>query len=206
MELVWYACYGSNMDLNRFMKYIKGGCLPNRVDPYLPCPTDIKSPRKKEKYIINRRFYFAKGSKTWSTKDANGNIIKKHGVGFISNKLNIKNRTYARLYLISKDQFRHLFEQENARDTPCTINYAEIKKNKKQDFNYLRTGNEWFYGRIIQLERYYKGYPILTFTAQKEFPKNKPMPAYVKLISAGIKKTHKVSNAEIAAYMRKAKQ
>lgn len=197
MELVWYACYGSNMDLTRFMKYIEGGVLivNGKTKEYDRCLIDPAYPRLAEPYIIHRRFYFARESGTWDT----------HGVGFISNKVNKRSLTYAKLYLISKHQFKHLFEQENDKK-PCTINYEELQKNKKQDFNYSRAGNEWFYGRILQLEDDYQGHPVLTFTTQRFLKQNKPMEQYVQLISDGIQDTHDLAPENIAEYLKKAKR
>lgn len=190
--MIWYACYGSNMDSGRFLIYIQGGNLvvngTNR--PYDACQKDSSPPRDSEPYIIRRRFYFAEKSKTtW-----NG-----HGVGFISNKPNSRSVTYAKLYLISKHQFNHLFEQENA-GNPRNINYKDLEKNRKLDFP---TG---FYNRIIQLKDSYKNYPILTFTNKRNLQKNNPMDEYVQLISNGIKATHNLSDKDILRYIKKAKK
>ncbi len=188
--MVWYACYGSNMDLDRFLKYLQGGELVvnGKVRKYAPCPTDTSPPRETEPYFINRRLYFAKKSITWN----------KQGVGFISTKRNPRSRTYSKLYLISEDQFTHLFAGENSVQT-IFIDYAGLKKTGSLDFD------SEYYNRIIQLEKDYKGYPVLTFTNKKILPANKAMREYVELIGKGIKNTHDISNRQLAGYFVKVK-
>ncbi len=186
--MIWYACYGSNMDLNRFLKYIRGGeMIVNGVTKkYDACPTDTEPPRQFEPYKIDRRFYFAKQSKTWNL----------HGVGFISTKRNIKSCTYAKLYLISKVQFSHLFAQENSKGR-TNINFEHFKNKNVLDFNYN------FYNRIIQLDINYKGFPILTFTNKEILQKNEPMNEYLSLICDGLKMTHNLNNNQILDYFKK---
>ncbi len=189
-DMVWYACYGSNMDLNRFLIYIQGGQLVinGQVKTYRACENDIQPPINSEPYLIQRRFYFAKESGTWNNR----------GVGFISAKSNKRSLTYARLYLISKNQFSHLFASENGRRT-STINYEQLCNTKLLDFDYN------FYNRVLQLNENYKGYPIITFTNKDVLPLNYPMDEYLRLISNGLKITHKLSNKDIAEYFSKSK-
>lgn len=188
--MVWYACYGSNMGVNRFLKYLQGGelVINGKVRKYEPCPSDMTAPRQTEPYIINRRLYFAKQSVTWN----------QQGVGFISTKSNPGSRTYSKLYLISEDQFTHLFAAENSVQS-IFIDYAGLKKAGSLDFD------SEYYNRIIQLEKDYKGYPVLTFTNKKILPANKAMREYVELIGKGIKNIHDISNEQLAGYFVKSK-
>ncbi|OJY88663.1 MAG: hypothetical protein BGP13_17300 [Sphingobacteriales bacterium 40-81] len=186
--MVWYACYGSNMDFDRFLKYIKGGQLivNGATKVYKACPTDTLPPRQSESYSINRRFFFAKESTTWN----------KQGVAFISNKKNKKSKTFGKLYLISKDQFSHLFAQENQRNV-VEIDYAMLLRNDFLDFDYN------FYNRIVILNKNYKGYPILTFTNKSTLPTNKPHFKYAQLIIYGLKQTHNLTSKEAISYLSK---
>lgn len=187
-NMVWYACYGSNMDSGRFSKYIQGGQLivNGVVKDYSPCPVDASPPQQSEPYSIDRRFFFAKKSKTWN----------QHGVGFISNKRNKRSKTFAKLYLISESQFSHLFAQENGRQT-SHINYKQILNNGYLDFEYN------FYNRILLMDENYAGFPILTFTNKSNLTTTKPMSEYVNLISNGLKLTHGLSNKEVFDYLGK---
>ncbi len=200
--MIWYACYGSNMDLDRFLKYLQGGKLAvNGVEKkYNACPTDRERPRGEEPYIIQRRFYFAKESKTWSRTNESG-ALEKFGVGFVSTKSNKRSLTHAKLYLISKDQFTHLFALENGKEnaTNVSIDYAWFQNNKTLEFD------SGFYNQIVLLAEDYKGYPILTFTNKQINPPNLPMKEYLELISKGLQKTHNLSQDEILEYFKKCK-
>jgi len=187
-QLIWYACYGSNMDLQRFLIYIQGGNLivNGRAKTYRRCEDDAQEPRNSESYIIHHRLYFAKESETWN----------QHGVGFISTKKDMRSLAYARLYLINRTQFEHLFASENGRRT-TNIDYEIIDSNKFQDFDYN------FYSRIIQLEDNYKGYPVMTFTNKEILPINNPMDEYLQLISNGLNTVHQLNDGEIVQYFKK---
>ncbi len=184
--MIWYACYGSNMDETRFLRYIND------------CPTDINPPREFELYSIYRRFYFAENSQRW-----NG------GVGFVSTKIDSRSLTYAKLYLISRDQFSYLFNAENGRRTSIMIDYNHFQNNKMLDISTDRNGDPIqirLYNRIIKLEESYKGYPILTFTNSRILPRVKPADEYVELINNGLRITHNLSDEDIARYIKKAKR
>lgn len=176
------------MDTDRFLKYIQGGQLTvnGETRDYKACPTDTLSPKKSEPYLIDRKFFFAKESKTWN----------KHGVGFISNKRNKKSKTFGKLYLLSQAQFSHLFAQENGRES-AKINYEALLKNGVLDFDYN------FYNRIILLDKSYNGHPILTFTNKDNLKVNEPHLEYAQLISNGLKLTHKLTDKEAIEYLTK---
>jgi hypothetical protein len=186
--MIWYACYGSNMDLERFLKYIQGGQLTvnGEIKDYKACLTDTSYPKISEPYLIDRKFYFAKESKTWN----------KYGVGFVSNRKNKKSKTFGKLYLISEVQFSHLFAQENGRET-AKIDFDKLLKLGILDFDYT------FYNRIVQLDKNHKGFPILTFTNRDNLKTNEPHPEYARLISSGLKLTHKLTNKETLDYLSK---
>ncbi len=186
--MVWYACYGSNMDLDRFLKYIQGGQLTvnGEIKNYSPCPTDTSLPKNSESYLIDRKLFFAKESKTWD----------KHGVGFISNRKNKKSKTLSKLYLISEAQFSHLFAQENGREK-AIIDFDKLSKLGILDFAYN------FYNRIVELDKNYKGFPILTFTNKDNITTNKPHSEYAELILSGLKLTHKLTSKEALEYLSK---
>jgi hypothetical protein len=106
-KLVWYACYGSNINYDRFKYYIVGGEYPITEVKYDGCqdktlPLDIKP------VIIPCEMYFGKESPSWDCK----------GVSFID--INKKGFTLGRMYLITSDQFDEIRIQE------CEAWYNEI--------------------------------------------------------------------------------
>ena len=108
-EIVWYFCYGSNINTNRFMKYITGdkdghyadkeGCL------------DQTKPIDSKPYTIRRRIYFAKHSGKW-----NG------GVAFLNYRS--LGKVYGKIYKIKKSQFLDIYKQEHRLKDYNTILYV----------------------------------------------------------------------------------
>lgn len=108
-EYVWYLCYGSNINIKRFMIYINGdkngtfaesgGCRDKSE------PVDFKP------YIIRRRLYFAKHSGEW-----NG------GVAFLNYRS--LGKVYGKIYKIKKSQFMDVLKQEHTLKDYNTIIYV----------------------------------------------------------------------------------
>lgn len=98
-NLVWYACYGSNISKERFMKYIEGNKLSNREICRSGC-SDKTPPREEKPYIFNNPIYFSNNSSTWDNK----------GVAFLDT--NKKGKSYGKMYLITKEQFEEIKMQE----------------------------------------------------------------------------------------------
>jgi hypothetical protein len=99
-KYVWYACYGSNINKERFMRYI-GRCWDN-------------TPPKAEKpYIIKHPIYFAKESVKWDDK----------GVAFLDTSK--KGVCYGKIYLIKAEQLRSIQQQEGRWYTGISVLGAE---------------------------------------------------------------------------------
>lgn len=88
-EYVWYASYGSNLNYNRFMKYINN------------C-SDNSEPIESKPILINHRMYFSKSSSRWEQK----------GVAFIDADENQDEKTLGRMYLVTREQFEEIKYQE----------------------------------------------------------------------------------------------
>ncbi|QNO16718.1 gamma-glutamylcyclotransferase [Alkalicella caledoniensis] len=86
-NLVWYATYGSNVNKERFMKYIEG------------C-SDTTPPKKERPIIIDHELYFANRSGRWDSR----------GVAFLD--LGKEGKTYGKMYLITEEQFKEIQQQE----------------------------------------------------------------------------------------------
>ncbi|MGV8120650.1 MAG: hypothetical protein AB2L14_12895 [Candidatus Xenobiia bacterium LiM19] len=102
-NLVWYACYGSNLLKERFMCYIKGGKCSYNGKLYTGCE-DKSEPQKDESFIIKHRIYFGKRSPSWFKK----------GVAFLDSMYNESECTLGRIYLITKSQFIDVQSQEGS--------------------------------------------------------------------------------------------
>ncbi len=96
-ELVWYACYGSNMDDERFDCYIKGGCYCGRV--YDGC-SDKSAWLDSYTTVVDGNLYFAFASRRW--EDCGVAFYDKRGAG----------RTFMRMYMVKASQLDGIHEQE----------------------------------------------------------------------------------------------
>lgn len=184
---VWYACYGSNLLKERFSCYIGGGRPANAKRIYPGC-TNKTLPEKSKGITINGELYFAKSSKTWSGG----------GAGFIKPNFNKNIQTLGRMYLITRQQFVDLVQQEIKFEGDFDIDLETVIKNRSLDMK----NNSW-YGKIIYLGED-EDYPIFTFT-NEDYLKNEinsPHEFYLKIIINGLKETYQMNETEIENYLK----
>lgn len=86
-DYVWYACYGSNVNRERFMKYI------NRC-------SDTTPPIADRPYVFNHSIYFAKSARHWD----NG------GKAFLDDTQ--PGHAYGRIYKITREQYEQVKNME----------------------------------------------------------------------------------------------
>jgi hypothetical protein len=183
VEYVWYASYGSNINVERFLCYIKGGQPIGSSEIEVGC-RDHSLPISDEPFTINHPLYFAKNAGRWNNQ----------GVAFIGHTKST-NPTYSRKYLITTEQFYDVVKQENS-GIDLTINLEEIKDKG------IKALRKSWYGTILYLGES-KGYPIFTFTAPwdiNEIEVNKPSHAYLSTIIRGLKLDY--TNEEIYQYFK----
>jgi len=101
MGKVWYACYGSNILYERFMKYIAGGTCRFNGKHCDGC-TDRTPPSASLPVIIPYEMYFGNKSGSWN----------EYGAAFLD--LNKPAVTVGRAYLITEEQFREVWSQEGS--------------------------------------------------------------------------------------------
>jgi len=98
-NLVWYACYGSNMMYERFLCYIQGGTFYANNKLHKGCK-DKTPPRTSKAIIIPYEMYFGNRASSWNDS----------GVAFLDiSKVAV---TLGRMYLITEEQFEEVWEQE----------------------------------------------------------------------------------------------
>ncbi len=152
--LVWYACYGSNLNRERFMHYIRGGRPEGSSRDHRGC-TNRQPPRDDKRIEINHRLYFSGLSRSWNNS----------GVAFIdTGECKAGEATLGRMYLITREQFVEIFAQENRIDPEAArIDFALLMEEGSQS-----VGNG-MYDCLLSLGRYEAdGHPIFTFTASHE--------------------------------------
>jgi len=104
-NLVWYACYGSNILSERFHLYIRGGYYATNGKTHNGC-TDKTLPRNAKPILIPYESYYGQQSGSWVYQG------RKCGVAFLD-----KTRpavTVGRAYLITEEQFEEVRSQEGA--------------------------------------------------------------------------------------------
>lgn len=176
---VWYASYGSNINNDRFLCYIKGG-KPNGSSKIEVGCRDQTLPIKESIHILKHPLYFAKKSARWNFQ----------GVAFIGLNQHPTNTTFSKKYLITTEQFMDILKQEND-GVEFELNLEEIEESNSHVFN----KNSW-YGNILYLGKD-KGYPIYTFTAPwdiQEVAWRKPSYSYLSTIIKGLRKDYSTIN------------
>ena len=109
-DYVWYGCYGSNINYDRFMLYIKGD--NSGIYSSSEGCEDKSEPLESKKYIYNCPIYFAGESKRWTG-----------GMAFLDYMNDGK--SYGRIYKIKMSQFKSVLKQE---DNLPFIKFTSIKK------------------------------------------------------------------------------
>ena len=189
-DLVWYVGYGSNVLENRFLCYITGGTQEGSQRVYEGC-RDKSLPQLVKPIAINYELYFSKNSSVWQ----NG------GVAFIRNEYDREAVTYARMFLISKEQLSDIAKQETSSNYTIDINFDEAIEKGSTVFKALPS----WYGKILLLG-YQDDLPIFTLTSEIDLEKFiKPSSEYLKTISMGLRETYNFTTIEITDYFQNKK-
>jgi|GEM_PF-939586 len=88
-NLVWYASYGSNVNKERFMRYI------------VNCK-DKTPPKDERPLILEHPIYFSNRSSTWNNQGVAFMDVQKEG------------KAYGKMYLITKQQFMDIHKREGS--------------------------------------------------------------------------------------------
>ncbi|MGG3563199.1 hypothetical protein ABES03_16525 [Neobacillus rhizosphaerae] len=184
-QYVWYASYGSNINNERFLCYIKGG-KPVGSDKVETGCRDTSLPLNESLFEIPHPLYFAKESARWGHQ----------GVAFIGLQTEKENVTLSKKYLITRDQFLDILKQEN-NGLEFDIDLNEVIEEGSMVFR-----NKAWYGNILYLGES-EGYPVFTFTAPwdiTEVKLTKPSIQYLSTIITGLK--NYFTNDEIYRYLK----
>ncbi|KAL3813035.1 hypothetical protein ACJIZ3_014303 [Penstemon smallii] len=100
---VWYATYGSNMNISRFRCYIEGGQTEGMRKPCLGS-MDKSQPKEIIWKTFPHRLFFARDhTATWGPG----------GVAFLHPKSDVQDKSFLCLYKITLEQFNDVLLQEN---------------------------------------------------------------------------------------------
>lgn len=185
-DKIWYVSYGSNILEERFLSYITGSHPKFLGRPQIGA-LDQTPPKQSRPLKISHRLYFAHHSKTWD----NG------GVAFIEPEPSTTWVTLARAYLITEEQFRDVFLQENGKDP--RNNSLKLSWEALEQGSSLNVCNNW-YGRLLRLNDL-NGLKCFTFTSPYPITESEPpSKLYIQVIARGIMQSHGISFSEVADY------
>ncbi|GGE31582.1 hypothetical protein GCM10011391_07830 [Pullulanibacillus camelliae] len=181
---VWYASYGSNINRDRFLCYIKGGIPVGSTKMERGC-RDQSLPVDEQAFIMHHQLYFAKEAERWN----------RQGVCFIDLECDQRFKTYSQMYLITRAQFLDVLGQENNMEQ-VELDLEEVMGKKSKVFR-----ASW-YGNILYLGDK-GGSPIFTFTTTSPLNReelNRPSSEYLRTIVIGMKKKLGLTQSEIVDY------
>jgi hypothetical protein len=185
--MVWYAGYGSNLCDERFRCYIAGGIPPGLTRPCRGA-RDTTLPREDRSLDIDHRLYFAGFAEPWGGAPC-----------FIDTVESPDTPTHARAYLITWEQFEDVVAQENGRPTsPIDLDRGHLTEGRSF---HLGPGR---YENLLCFGRQDGGFPVVTITSpwtMTDVQEGAPSPAYLKVMIAGLRQSHSMSDDAIVAYL-----
>ncbi len=185
-DLVWYACYGSNLCFERFMCYLEGGKAPGAQRKNKGA-RDPSEPYEERAVFLPHALYFSQHSIVW----------QKGGVAFVDPRRNDEQQTWGRAYLITREQFEDVFRQENS-SQELMVDWDTLL-----DSGSFTSGDRW-YNHIVQTGEL-DGYPIFTMTNATnptERKSNAPSAKYLQCIIDGIHETYCMGKEGTRKYLK----
>ena len=189
-ELVWYVAYGSNLNRDRFLAYLRGGRVAGNEVLYEGC-ADTSPPVDDVPMTLANSLYFA----GWSDRVWGGT-----SAGFITLGAHVP-PALARAYLITRGQFLDVVRQENAGRSsagPGDLDRAVAQARERGHARLQPTGP---YRELVYCgER--DGRPLLSFTTSVDRTDvGPPSEAYLRVIGRGLQECHGLDRAQVAAYL-----
>ncbi|KAG8379252.1 hypothetical protein BUALT_Bualt07G0069300 [Buddleja alternifolia] len=200
---IWYATFGSNMNMSRFRCYIEGGQAEGMKRPCVGSMDKSKPKEIKWKTFPHRLFFGRERTATWGPG----------GVAFLHPKSDVKERTYMCLYKITLEQFNDVLLQENV--SSYNLNHPlfdltalqTIQNEQCISVEFVQRG---WYHNVVYLGKE-NDIPILTMTCtlsdvdsfiSGEFAINPPCKEYANTLIKGLVQGKQLSLEEAEAYIQ----
>jgi len=186
-HLVWYASYGSNCDMSRFMFYLEGGQRQGTNGGHRgardPSPPIDSAPMEFPTQIT-----FMGNSRRWGG-----------GVAFLEHHPRAPDFPGAlgRRYLITREQFDDVAAQESHRPT-SRIDIEVLTPGQVRE-----VGTGWYDG-LLALDPM-DGVPVVTFTSPappEAGAENPPSVDYLTTLATGLNQIHMIGPERIVARLR----
>ncbi len=196
MDMLWYAAYGSKVNRDHFLEYIRGGKSAFTGQTYPGC-RNSQDPIRDYALVVNHELYFARNSHPWGG-----------AMAFVRSE-ETRAQTLGRAYLITAEQFVDIACQQNGRrpgDRDFLVNYTYSEGVKESYFNPndpskpAGQGKQW-YGRILKLGAR-ESWPVFTVTAEWSGygEVNAPGRSYLNVIVKGIQQMGRISRQAMVEY------
>ncbi len=183
--LVWYVSYGSNLHRARFLSYLEGGRMPGGRRADRGC-RDTSPPRADAALDLALPLYFSGESRVWGG-----------GVAFLDHEPHAGGeRTYARGYVITGEQFEDLVAQESKRDH-VAIDWDALGRDGR-----VSVGPGRYDLAVVVGER--GDLPMVTFTHPAPMAANPtaaPVVGYLHMLAEGLRDAHGLDDATVADYL-----
>lgn len=173
---VWYVAYGSNVNEQRFLRYLNG-------DSDHVGARDSTPPVASHWTTAPLHLRFAGESQRWGG-----------GVCFVDPDPDAT--AFVRAWDITAEQFEDVCAQENRRSIGEPFDWAAVMAGPTV------IGSSW-YAQILPVELPFASaeQPALTFTWTTRFPLNAPSPTYRDTIASGLADHPDLSPEQIATYL-----
>lgn len=173
MDYVWYLSYGSNMYKDRFLCYINGGRFETSNIVEQGCK-DNSLPVDERNVVIENELFFSLQSAKWQNM----------GIAFVMKRKTQGSKTFAKIYMITREQFEDVVKQENGIDVNDVIDIDYELFNKKREVLVFEKED---YGMLLKIDEI-DGVPVYTFTLPVDPDSySKPSREYLISIIKGIK-------------------
>ncbi|WP_443056581.1 histone deacetylase [Streptomyces sp. MUM 178J] len=182
-DRVWYAAYGSNMDLRRLMHYIAGG-TPSGGARACPGCRDPRPPERSMAVVLPGGLYFATESAVWTGGRAFYDPGEPGGAP-------------ARAHLLTAAQFSDIAAQEMYRTPGADLDLTEVLTHGR-----ARLGPGRY--ETLVCPGLLEGLPVVTFTApwgRADVPGKAPSAPYLRHLAAGLMQAHGWSPTRAAGYL-----
>ncbi|CAN5890163.1 hypothetical protein BH23ACT2_BH23ACT2_02100 [soil metagenome] len=186
---VWYVSYGSNMSLDRFSCYLRGGTAPGAKRPNQGC-RDPSPPLASQRLTIGYPIYFHGESPTWGG-----------GVAFMDHRFDEDDASLARGHLISLEQLGDVLAQEGRRPVGGSVDeriVAALRSGER-----VTVGDGW-YDTLVPLGEV-DGHPAVTFTAawsRHQVTESEPSEVYLASLVTGLLEAWAMSTDDAYRYVR----
>jgi hypothetical protein len=196
MDMLWYAVYGSKVNREHFLEYIRGG-TSKFTGQMLPGCRNKQDPIRDYALGINHELYFARNSVPWG--GAMAFVLPQDS----------RTKTLGRAYLITAEQFVDIACMQNGRkpgDPDFVLDYTYSEGAKESYFSAAdpskpgTQARQW-YGRILKIgER--ESWPVFTVTAEWSGygEPNAPGRSYLNTIVKGIQQLGRISGQAMVEY------